>query len=212
MEPFLIGLIVGMVISLPIGPVGLLTIQRTLTQGRFAGIVTGAGAATMDACYGALAGLGLHAVSRFLTSARFWIYLGAGILCLWFGVRAVAFRPVRQTPAHRYSGRGLTWNYVSSVLLTLANPLTILFFIVVFTALRLDKASSAHLLFTIGGIFCGCLLWWTTVSLATARLHTRVHARILTRINHVSAVLIIILGVVALASAGYLLSQGKVLH
>jgi len=209
MEPFFLGLIIGIIASAPIGPVGLLTIQRTLTQGRFAGILSGAGAATADAFYGALAGLSLSVVSSFLTSARFWIHLSAGFLCLWFGGRAIFFRPLRYTPTHQYSGRGLVWNYISSALLTLANPLTILFFIVIFTTLRLDNPNTIRLLLTVAGIFSGCLLWWTTLSLVTARLHNRLHSRTLIMINRISAVLIIILGIVALVSAGHFLTHGK---
>ncbi|MHB8253686.1 MAG: LysE family translocator [Acidiferrobacter sp.] len=210
MEPFLLGLIIGVITSAPIGPVGLLTIQRTLTQGRFAGILSGAGAAAADAFYGALAGLSLSVVSHFLTSARFWIHLGAGVLCLWFGSRAIFFRPLRQTPTNRYSSRGLLWNFASSALLTLANPLTILFFIVVFTTLRLDHSDTFHLLLTVVGIFSGCLLWWITLTLLTARLHNRLHSRTLIMINRVSAVFIIALGVIALGSAGHVLAEGKV--
>lgn len=205
MEPFFLGLIIGVVTSAPIGPVGLLTIQRTLTQGRLAGILSGAGAATADAFYGALAGLSLSVVSSFLASARFWIHIGAGILCLWFGGRAIFFRPLRHASTHRYSGRGLLWNYASSALLTLANPLTILFFIVVFTTLRLDHSNFTRLLSTVAGIFAGCLLWWTILALATARLHTRLHSRTLIMINRISAVFILALGVVALVSAGHTL-------
>jgi len=205
MEVFLLGVIIGIVTSAPIGPVGLLAIQRTLTQGRFAGILSGAGAAFADAFYGALAGLSLSVVSGFLTSARFWIHLGAGILCLWFGGRAIFFRPLRNTPTHRYSGRGLLWNFISAALLTLANPLTILFFIIVFTTLRLDHPTTTRLLLTVAGIFTGCLLWWIGLSFTTARLHNRLHSRTLIMINRISAVFIIALGVLALGSAGHTL-------
>ncbi len=210
MEPFLLGLLIGVITSAPIGPVGLLTIQRTLTQGRFAGILSGAGAASADAFYGALAGLSLNVVSRFLASTRFWVHLGAALLCLWFGGRALFFRPIRHTSGHRYSGRGLAWNYVSATLLTLANPLTILFFIVVFTTLHLAHADTTRLLLTIGGLFAGCFLWWIILSLTTAHLHSRLHGHTLVIINRISALVIIALGIVALVSAGRLLIHGTV--
>ncbi|HUW97543.1 MAG TPA: LysE family transporter [Acidiferrobacter sp.] len=209
MELFLFGLIIGVIASAPIGPVGLLTIQRTLAQGRFAGILSGAGAATADALYGALASLSLSAVSSFLASARFWIHISAGILCLWFGGRAIFFRPMRYSPKRRYSGRGLVWNYLSCALLTLANPLTILFFIVVFTTLQLDSSSALGLLSLTVGVFSGCLLWWTILSLVTARLHKQLHSRTLVMINRISAIFIIVLGIVALASAKQALTIGQ---
>ena len=201
MASFVLGLIIGIVISAPIGPVGLLTIQRTLTQGRVAGILSGAGAATADAFYGGLAGLGLGVVSGFLNRQQFWIHLSAGLICLWFGGRALFFQPLRATPAQRYSGRGLLWNYMSMILLTLANPLTVLFFIVVFTTLHLERNSFSGLLFTVGGLFTGCFLWLTALTLTTAHLHTQLRSRTLLFINRTSAVIIISVGIVALASA-----------
>ncbi|MHB1566887.1 MAG: LysE family translocator [Acidiferrobacter sp.] len=201
MGPFFLGLIVGIITSAPIGPVGLLTIQRTLSQGRFAGLLSGAGAATADAFYGGLAGLGLSAVAGFLAHQRLWIHIAAGVLCLWFGLRAMFFRPRHHRQTHSYSGRGLLWNYASAILLTLANPLTILFFIVVFTALHLDHVGLSRLLLTVAGIFAGCLAWWTGLTLTTARLHTHLHARTLVMINRVSAVVIIGVGVAAIATA-----------
>ncbi|MDA8361494.1 MAG: LysE family transporter [Gammaproteobacteria bacterium] len=204
MASFLLGLIIGIITSAPIGPVGLLTIQRTLTQGRMAGILSGAGAATADAFYGGLAGLGLGVVSGFLARQEFWIHLGAGVVCLWFGVRGMRFQPVKAAAANRYSGRGLLWNYLSMVLLTLANPLTILFFIVVFTTLHLDRNSLTGLLFTMTGLFTGCFLWWTALTLTTAHLHTQLRSRTLVLINRISALTIIGVGLAAIASAAQL--------
>ena len=210
MEPFFIGLIVGIITSAPIGPVGLLTIQRTLAHGRLAGILSGAGAASADAFYAGLAGLSLSVVSNFLASARFWIHLGAGILCLWFGGRAFFFRPRRRAHAHRYGGPGVLWTFVSSLLLTLANPLTILFFIVVFTTLQMDHSTLPRLMLLVAGIFSGCLVWCVSLSLVTSRLHTHLESRTLILINRVSAIFIIILGVVALGSAGHFLASPRI--
>lgn len=201
MGSFFLGLIIGIVTSAPIGPVGLLTIQRTLSQGRFAGILSGAGAATADAFYGGLAGLGLGAVAGFLAHQRLWIHIAAGVLCLWFGLRAMFFRPRHHRQTRAYSGRGLLWNYASAILLTLANPLTVLFFIVVFAALHLDHVSLMRLLLTVAGIFSGCVVWWTGLTLTTARLHTYLHARTLMIINRTSAVIIIGVGIVTIAMA-----------
>ncbi|MHB1672381.1 MAG: LysE family translocator [Acidiferrobacter sp.] len=205
MEPFFFGLIVGIVTSAPIGPVGLLTIQRTLTHGRVFGVLSGIGAAMADALYAGIAGLSLSVVANFLASARLWIHLGAGILCLWFGARALSFRPLRRTTEHGYGAPGVVWTFISSLLLTLANPLTILFFIVVFTTLQFGHQDPLRLLLLVAGVFSGCLLWWVGLVLATARLHTRLESRTLTLINRVSATFIIVLGLISLGSVGHLL-------
>src|SRR5215204_6295967 len=79
---FLRGLVVGFAIAAPVGPIGLLCIQRTLAYGRLIGVVTGLGAATADAIYGLVAGLGLTAVSSFLSGQRLWLGLIGGLfLC-----------------------------------------------------------------------------------------------------------------------------------
>ncbi len=205
MEPFFFGLIVGLITSAPIGPVGLLTIQRTLTHGRVSGVLSGAAAALADALYAGVAGLSLSVVANFLASARLWIHLAAGILCLWFGARALSFRPLRRTTARGYGAPGVVWTFVSSLLLTLANPLTILFFIVVFTTLQLDHPDLWRQLWLVTGVFSGCLLWWIGLVLATARLHTRLESRTLTLINRISAAFIIVLGLISLGSVGHLL-------
>ncbi|MHB8563549.1 MAG: LysE family translocator [Acidiferrobacteraceae bacterium] len=201
MVSLFLGLIIGIVISAPIGPVGLFTIQRILTQGRVAGIVSGAGAATADTFYGGLAALGLSAVSGFLANDRIWIYMGAGVLCFWVGLRAIFFRPMRKAKIPHYSSRGLIWDYASSVLLALANPLTILFFIVTFTVLHLDHTGTEKFLLTVIGIFTGCLLSWTFLAIMTTRFRAALDSRLLTRINRISAAIIVTLGVFAILSA-----------
>ncbi|MHB8346024.1 MAG: LysE family translocator [Acidiferrobacterales bacterium] len=201
MVSLFLGLIIGVVISVPIGPVGLFTIQRILTQGLVSGIVSGAGVATADTFYGGLAALGLSAVSGFLANDRIWIYMGAGVLCFWVGLRAISFRPMRKATFPHYSSRGLIWDYVSSVLLAMANPLTILFFIVTFTVLHLDHTGTEKFLLTIIGIFSGCLLSWTFLAIMTTHFRAVLDSRILIRINRISAAIIVTLGVFATLSA-----------
>ncbi|MHB1567497.1 MAG: LysE family translocator [Acidiferrobacter sp.] len=201
MTSLLFGILIGIFISAPIGPVGLLTIQRTLTQGRVAGFVSGAGAATADTFYGGLAALGLSAVSGFLAHDQMWIYLGAGIVCFWMGLRAIYFHPMKKVSVPHYSGRGLFWDYTSSIALALANPLTIIFFIVAFTILHIDHTGTEKFLLTVVGIFTGCLAAWASLAMITTHFHAVLNPKIIMRINRISASILLVLGLIATVTA-----------
>lgn len=93
MSLFLRGLLVGFSIAAPVGPIGLLCIRRSLADGRAIGLATGLGAATADACYGAVAAFGLSAVSRGLLAQRLWLQLAGGALLIALGVRTALASP-----------------------------------------------------------------------------------------------------------------------
>src|SRR4051812_27702023 len=103
---FLQGLILGFSIAAPVGPIGLLCIQRTLSRGRLHGFVSGLGAATADACYGLIAAFGLTAVISFLLGFQFWLELGGGIFLLGLGVKTLlsSSRPAPVASASEKTG------------------------------------------------------------------------------------------------------------
>ena len=87
------GLLFGLAIAAPVGPIGLLCIQRTLNQGRLAGLLSGLGAATADGFYGSVAAFGLSLVSDFLVAQQRWLQLVGGLFILFLGLRALRARP-----------------------------------------------------------------------------------------------------------------------
>ncbi len=95
MEPgfFLRGLLIGFSIAAPVGPIGVLCIRRTLTDGRLAGLASGLGAASADAIYGSLAGFGLTLVANFLVSQQSWLRLGGGLFLLYLGLKTFLSAP-----------------------------------------------------------------------------------------------------------------------
>ena len=110
------GLAVGFSIAAPVGPIGLLCIQRSLTSGRVSGLVSGLGAATADAVYGSIAGFGIAFVSTFLVDQQMWIRLVGGAFLVYLGLRIWRSEP-RSTDAAAGS-HGLAGDYVSTVALT----------------------------------------------------------------------------------------------
>src|SRR5208283_3746709 len=124
------GVIVGLSIAAPVGPIGLLCIRRSLAEGRASGLLSGLGAATADALYGSMAAFGLTAVSSLLIRERLWIGAAGGVFLCYLGARTFLSPPAAH--AGSASRLGLVAAYFSTFALTLANPMTILSFIAVF--------------------------------------------------------------------------------
>lgn len=173
------GIGIGFAIAAPVGPIGLLCIRRTLSDGALTGLATGIGAATADAIYGLVAALGLGAISALLLSQADLLRALGGLLLIWLGVaslrRAARGRMARAAiPA----GGGLIAAYATTVLLTLANPATILSFLGIIAAFSGTDAVSGGLVL-VGGVFLGSALWWLVLVGLVASLHHSLPDRIL---------------------------------
>src|SRR5712675_196490 len=117
------GLVIGFSIAAPVGPIGVLCIRRTLAEGRLAGLACGLGAATADACYGAVAGFGLTAVSNLLVSYQTWLQLVGVLFLCYLGIQTFLARPAGE--AARLRSGSPTGAYLATIILTLTNPMTI---------------------------------------------------------------------------------------
>jgi threonine/homoserine/homoserine lactone efflux protein len=193
------GLLLGFSIAAPVGPIGLLCIRRSLHSGRLAGLATGLGVATADACYAAVAGFGLTGVMSFMIGARLWLTLIGGLFLCWLGVRTLRSHPSEAA----LEGADLQTHhaYLSALALTLTNPLTILFFVAAFAALGLtvahDRLAAVAM---IAGVFTGSTLWWLLLSAAAARLRGHLDTRWLQRVNWISGAILLGFGLYALTT------------
>jgi threonine/homoserine/homoserine lactone efflux protein len=201
MEPsfFIKGVAIGFSIAAPVGPIGVLCIRRSLSDGVLKGFSAGLGAATADAAYGCVAGFGLTAISGFLVLHRVGIALvGGGFLC-YLGVRTLLSKPGPAAPA---GGDSTIAVYGSTLLLTLANPATILSFAAVFSALGLgisaDYLGAGAL---VAGVFTGSALWWLILSGGVGLLRSRVDAAWMRAVNVASGCVLVCFGIYALARA-----------
>jgi len=194
------GILIGFSIAAPVGPIGVLCIRRTLTEGRATGFVSGLGAATADAIYGCIAGFGLTLITHFLTDQQVWLRLFGGAFLCYLGVKTVLSRPAKQAASAK--GSGLAGAYGSTFLLTLTNPMTILSFAAVFAGLGLASAggSYASASILVLGVFAGSALWWLMLSGGVSLLRSKFDARRLEWVNRISGVIITGFGVVALLS------------
>lgn len=186
--PFAKAVLIGLSIAAPVGPIGLLTIQRTLQHGQAVGLATGLGAAAADAVYGAIGAFGVTALIGALQAARVPLALGGGAFLLW-----MAWQTWRAPPADRAAqatgGRSLLASFAGTFVLTLSNPATILSFIAVFGTLAAQGAPSSPWPM-IGGVLVGSALWWVLLSACVARLRHRIDARVRRWINRLSALLL----------------------
>ncbi|MGD1020525.1 MAG: LysE family transporter [Verrucomicrobiia bacterium] len=193
------GVIIGFSIAAPVGPIGVLCIRRSLAEGRQIGLATGLGAATADATYGCVAALGLTAISSVLVSQRSWLGFLGGLFLCYLGIRTFISRPGEQ--AAEVHGRGLFSAWLSTLFLTLANPMTILSFVAVFAGFGLgatpDYLSAGAL---VGGVFLGSALWWLLLSSGVALFRSRVSATWMCTINRLSGGVIFAFGLYSLST------------
>jgi len=195
---FLRGLIIGLSIAAPVGPIGVLCIRRTLSEGRRVGLLTGLGAATADAIYGYIAGFGLVFISSVLVSQQIWLRVIGGLFLCFLGLRTLLTRPAEKAASiGRY---GHAEAYVSTFFLTLTNPMTILSFLGIFAGLGLSGGSyfSAGLL--VLGVFSGSALWWLLLSGLVSAFRSGFDARRLQWVNKISGIIILAFGIFAILS------------
>lgn len=201
---FLQSLLIGFSIAAPVGPIGVLCIRRTLAQGRWVGLVSGLGAATADAIYGVVAAFGLTLLSATLEGQTVWFQLLGGLFLIYLGVRT-AIAPAATQPATVQKGRGLLGAYLSTLLLTLTNPLTIASFAAVFAGLGLVNETGDRWMgmILVLGVFLGSALWWVLLSGGIGLFRSRFNLRGLKWVNRISGIVLIGFGLVALASLGW---------
>lgn len=192
-------MLIGLSIAAPVGPIGLLCIQRSLDGGFRLGLATGLGAACADGIYGAIGAHGVHGVAQSLQTARPALALGGGVFLLWLG-----WRTWRQAPTVGLAEGALRMPvlraWATTALLTLSNPMTILSFVGIFAALG-GRATGAGPGVMVLGVFLGSAAWWLLLAGGVSMLHRRLPARLLERARQGSALLLLGFGGWALWSA-----------
>jgi len=183
------GMAVGLIIAAPVGPVNVLCIQRTLEKGWKSGLLSGFGAALADTLYGALAAFSISLVIQFLVREESWIRLVGGILLV--GVGGVYYhkppKPIDAGQTHSHSNS----DFVSTFLLTLTNPTTVLSFLAVLAILGLGRQRQPWQTSSlVAGIFCGSMIWWTILASAANLLRDRIADGAMRWMNRVAGIAI----------------------
>lgn len=199
------GWIIGFGIAAPVGPIGLLCIQRTLSKGRLVGLATGLGAATADAVYGFVAAFGLTLLSAFLVNQRHWLGLAGGVFLIYLGVRTLLTKPAERAatlPNGSAAEADLLRSYGSTFLLTLTNPMTILSFVAILAGAGLVTGTNSmwSAAWIVVGVFLGSATWWLLLSWGVSLLRARVTPRVMVWVNRLAGLMIAAFGLVAMAS------------
>lgn len=195
------GLALGFSIAAPVGPIGVLCIRRTLARGFKAGLVSGLGAASADAVYGTIAATGLTLVADFLLKQQLWLGLLGGSFLLYLGTKTFRTAPPAENGFTEKGSVG--GDYLSTLLLTLSNPMTIFMFAAIFGSMSIQSGAvyryNAFLL--VLGVFTGSALWWLTLSTAVSLLHDRVNAGLMVWVNRLAGAMITGFGLFVLGRA-----------
>jgi threonine/homoserine/homoserine lactone efflux protein len=200
MSFFLKGLVIGISIAAPVGPIGVLCIQRTLAAGRLPGLVSGLGAATADSFYGLIAGFGLTIVSSFLVERQMWFRLIGGAFLIFLGIRAFLSAPVHRDGSVKAPKR--VGAYGSTFFLTIINPMTILSFGAIFAGLGLVNSSANYVsaLVLVIGVFLGSTIWWLILSSITGVFREKVSHGSLRWVNRIPGAIITCFGLLSILS------------
>ena len=195
------GMLIGIVIAVPVGPVGVLCIRRTILDGRLAGLFSGLGAATADSVFGIIAGFGLTVISDSLFYYQDLLRVGGAAFLLYVGISALVSDPMGKRRSED-DVHGLFGDFASTFVLTISNPVTILSFIAIFGAIGFtgDEATLVHAAILVAGVWVGSFLWWIGLIGATGLLRMSFQRQHLVWINRGSGGVLVAAGVILLCS------------
>lgn len=200
------GVIIGLVVALPIGPVNLICIRRTLALGPMNGFVSGLGAALGDGCFAIITGFGFTAVAQLINGMSHTLELIGGVLLVIFGISTYFSDPlhgrgVEQVASRQSDAPSLARAFASTFALTITNPATLFGFATLFATLGGLTGKDASFIgagFVVVGVVAGSTLWWFALTTIVGFFHAKIDAGVMKWINHISGVLVSICGVVVL--------------
>lgn len=188
------GILMGLLVSIPLGPIGVLVIQRTVNKSRMAGLLSGMGAALSDTLYAIVAGFSLTFVIDFIRLHEMLFQSIGALIVLALGIHIFFKNPVKDLRRNRMRGSTHFQDIIFSFLVTVSNPLTVFVFLAVFTssgvAINIEKPY--HTFFVILGIFSGAFIWWFSLSGIVSLFRHKINLRILWWINKAAGAIIVL--------------------
>lgn len=207
LELFIKSIIIGFSIAVPVGPIAILCINRTLSGGKLSGLASGFGAASADFIYGTIVAFGLTFVSSFLTNHRLAVRLTGGIILIALGLKTFLTKPSTQVIV--IDVQSLIKDFISTFLLTLSNPLTIFAFFATFAAFNIHRTDASIFgpYIIILGIFTGSFLWWTILTQFVGHFYKVISAQKLKLMNIFSGIVIMLFGLAVLIELALKISK-----
>jgi len=191
------GIIIGVLVSAPMGPVGLLCVHRTLKRGQWHGFFSGVGAAFSDVFYAGITSLGLGFIINFITGNQNILHIIGSILLLFFGIYVFRSNPFKWLHEPKDNVNSYSQDAVSAFFITLSNPLIIFLFIALFARFNYIsvEAKTFSILLGLASIFVGALSWWLLITFLVGKLRTVLNLRGLYLMNKIVGSIIIILSI-----------------
>ena len=193
-------------VSIPLGPIGVLCIQRTLNKGRKAGFVSGLGASAADTFFALIAGYGISMVITFIKEQHVYFQIIGGMIVMYLGMHIFFTNPVKQLRLQRLNQNKLSQDFLSVFLLTVSNPMAIFFFLAMFAGVNLAGGPMNIFLVSlvVAGVFLGSSSWWFVLTTLVNIFRHRFRLKSIWWMNKVSGMLIFFLGIAAILSVWFI--------
>ena len=199
------GLLIGILVSAPMGPIGVLCIQRTLNKGRMSGLATGLGASLSDLFYALLTGFGISIVIDFIESNQAPLQIAGSFVLCCFGIYLYRQNPARNIRKRLNQKSSFTQDFASAFLLTLSNPLILFLLIGLFARLNffVPEMRIGHYILGYVSIILGAFIWWFTITFIIDKVRTRFNLRSLWLINQSIGIIIIVMSLAGVGTGFY---------
>ncbi len=198
------GMLIGLMVSVPLGPMGVLIIQKTLHKGALSGFVAGMGAACADLFYATVAAFGLGFVINAIQTHELILQIIGGIFLIIVGLKIYFDNPLKQIKARkRVTKKGLLGDFLSLFFLTVSNPVTVIVFMAVFAGTSVLGEIPTFLteIMVLIGVLLGGSTWWYILSTVVNIFRKKFKLRVLITINRISGVIITLLGGLVILAA-----------
>ncbi|HTN69049.1 MAG TPA: LysE family transporter [Dysgonamonadaceae bacterium] len=198
------GIIIGIIVSAPMGPIGILCVQRTLNRGRMHGLITGLGAMVSDLIYASITLIGMGFVDDFLTTNKLLIQSVGSIVIALFGVALFYTNPLRaMKPTANSSETRYSQDFITAFLLTLSNVAIIFLFISLYARFQYNPLDKSWFSFAIGiiSIGIGAIAWWFFITTYVSKLRQYFNRQSLKFFNRMVGIILVLLGILGLVSA-----------
>ena len=193
------GFIVGLGASIPLGPLGVLCVQKTLSKGRNSGLFTGLGASVSDTFYAGLSLIGLSFVENLINENRAVVMLVGGIVIALIGLKVYTTNPIKQIRQKSSTKRHLE-DFVEALIMTMTNPGALFLILGLFAAVGIkssDNAGNVTIIATLWGVFLGSATWWFFLSTSINVFRKRFRLKQLMMINRIAGIIIAVLGIIS---------------
>lgn len=192
------GIVIGFLASIPLGPIGVLCIQRTLSRGRRSGFASGLGAASSDFIYAIIAGFSVSMVMEFVQEQQKILTILGAIILIGLGLKIYFTNPVVQMRRQRHKRSGGMWHdYISTFLLTITNPLAIFLFLGAFSVVGSETTFCMQCAM-LSGVFIGAASWWFVLTMLVGIFRKKFTIKRIYYLNKIAGSCIIVIVLVTL--------------